>query len=157
MAVRLQALDYTFTILVDKPILLIGRHAECDVQLESSKISRRHCFLALVNQRLFIRDLESTNGLRINGEKHEEAELKEGDELWIGNIRFKIVWENSSIPLKPPSQVKPGELCESKMPDTGMPAHLPSCEFPVPILEDGQITAPTPSSQVRKKARPSTS
>ncbi len=154
MAVRLQALDYTFSLLVDKSILLIGRHAECDVQLESSKISRRHCFLALVNQRLFIRDLESTNGLRVNGEKVDESELRDGDELWIGNLRFRVAWEQSSIPVKSPAVVKPGQYVESKAQDQQIPPHLLSCEFPVPLHENSQLTAPTPSSQIRQKSRP---
>ena len=47
------------SILIDKPILLFGRHEECDVQLNSKKVSRRHCVLAQVNDYLVIRDLGS--------------------------------------------------------------------------------------------------
>src|SRR5439155_22130360 len=45
------------SILIDKPILLFGRHEECDVQLNSKKVSRRHCVLAQVGDYLVIRDL----------------------------------------------------------------------------------------------------
>ena len=31
------------SVQIDKPILLFGRHEECDVQLNSKKVSRRHC------------------------------------------------------------------------------------------------------------------
>src|SRR5438093_63458 len=55
------------SILIDKPILLFGRHEECDVQLNSKKVSRRHCCVAQVNDYLVVRDLGSTNGERING------------------------------------------------------------------------------------------
>ncbi len=78
------------TILIDKPILLFGRHQECDVQLNSKKISRRHCCLAEVNGRLVIRDLGSTNGVKINGSKVQEGHLKPGDELALGNFRYKV-------------------------------------------------------------------
>ena len=69
------------SILIDKPILLFGRHEECDVQLNSKKVSRRHCVLAQLTEFLVIRDLGSTNGVRINGERVAEGKLKPGDEL----------------------------------------------------------------------------
>lgn len=78
------------SILIDKPILLFGRHQECDVQLNSRKISRRHCCLAQVNDYLVIRDLGSTNGVRINGERVVEGKLIIGDELTIGNFRYQV-------------------------------------------------------------------
>ena len=78
------------SILLDKPILLFGRHAECDVQLNSKKVSRRHCCLAQVNDYLVIRDLGSTNGVKINGQRVAEGRLRAGDELTIGNFRYQV-------------------------------------------------------------------
>jgi pSer/pThr/pTyr-binding forkhead associated (FHA) protein len=78
------------SILLDKPILLFGRHEECDVQLNSKKVSRRHCVLAQVSDHLLIRDLGSTNGVRINGERVAEGKLRAGDELQIGNFRYQV-------------------------------------------------------------------
>jgi|SRR5579883_1880977 len=78
------------SILIDKPILLFGRHEECDVQLNSKKVSRRHCILAQVNDYLVIRDLGSTNGVRINGERVAEGKLRPGDELQIGNFKYQV-------------------------------------------------------------------
>jgi pSer/pThr/pTyr-binding forkhead associated (FHA) protein len=78
------------SILIDKPILLFGRHEECDVQLNSKKVSRLHCVLAQVNDDLVIRDLGSTNGVRVNGERVPEGRLRPGDELQIGNFRYQV-------------------------------------------------------------------
>ncbi len=78
------------SILVDKPILLFGRHEECDIQLNSKKVSRRHCCLAQVGDYLVIRDLGSTNGVRVNGEKVAEGKLQPGDELQIGNFKYQV-------------------------------------------------------------------
>src|ERR1700733_15716966 len=78
------------SILIDKPILLFGRHEECDVQLNSKKVSRRHCCLAQVHDYLVIRDLGSTNGVRINGERVAEGKLRPGDELQIGNFKYQV-------------------------------------------------------------------
>ncbi len=78
------------SILIDKPILLFGRHEECDVQLNSKKVSRRHCVLAQVHDYLVVRDLGSTNGVRINGERVAEGKLRPGDELQIGNFKYQV-------------------------------------------------------------------
>ena len=78
------------SILLDKPILLFGRHEECDVQLNSKKVSRRHCVLAQVHDYFVIRDLGSTNGVRINGERVVEGKLRPGDELQVGNFKYQV-------------------------------------------------------------------
>ncbi len=78
------------SILIDKPVLLFGRHQECDVQLNSRKVSRRHCCIAQVSDYLVVRDLGSTNGIRINGRKVTEGKLHPGDELTIGNFRYQV-------------------------------------------------------------------
>src|SRR5436309_11134445 len=90
MPAQLIALNEGPNILLDKPILLVGRHPECDIQIESRKISRRHCCIALVGDHLVVRDLGSTNGIRINGTKVAEGTLKPGDELVIGSSRYKV-------------------------------------------------------------------
>lgn len=78
------------SILIDKPILLFGRHADCDVQLDSKKVSRRHCVLAQVSDYLVVRDLGSTNGIRVNGKRVTEGRLHPGDELTVGNFRYQV-------------------------------------------------------------------
>jgi pSer/pThr/pTyr-binding forkhead associated (FHA) protein len=98
------------SILIDRPILLFGRHAECDVQLNSKKVSRRHCVLAQVNDYLVIRDLGSTNGIRINGKRVGEGKLHPGDELTIGNFRYQVCGDV----LGRPEPHLPPELREMK-------------------------------------------
>jgi pSer/pThr/pTyr-binding forkhead associated (FHA) protein len=78
------------SILLDKPILMFGRHEECDVQLNSKKVSRRHCCLAVVNSFILVRDLGSTNGVKINGERVVEGRLQAGDQLQIGNFKYQV-------------------------------------------------------------------
>ena len=78
------------SILLDKPILLFGRHPDCDVQLSSRKVSRRHCCVAQVGENLVIRDLGSTNGVKVNGVRVVEGVLTPGDELVIGNFRYQV-------------------------------------------------------------------
>src|SRR6059036_708278 len=95
MPAQLVALNDGANILIDKPILLLGRHPECDVQIESRKISRRHCCIAQVGDYLIVRDLGSTNGVRINGERVQEGRLTAGDELTLGNQRYTLSWDSA--------------------------------------------------------------
>jgi pSer/pThr/pTyr-binding forkhead associated (FHA) protein len=90
MAIHLLSLADGPSIMLDRPIMLFGRHQECDVQLNSKKVSRRHCVLAIVEDYLVIRDLGSTNGVKINGEKTTEGKLVPGDEITIGNFRYQV-------------------------------------------------------------------
>src|SRR5450432_2700633 len=83
-------------IVLEKSIVLIGRHQECDIQIPSRKISRRHCCIALITDHLVIRDLGSTNGIRINGIKVVEGNLQADDELTIGNMRYQVSWGGDS-------------------------------------------------------------
>ena len=92
MPAHLLSLSDGPSILIDKPILLFGRHQECDVQLNSKKVSRRHCCLAQVEDYLVIRDLGSTNGTRLNQEPLPAAEspVAYGDAIDVGNVRLKL-------------------------------------------------------------------
>ncbi len=93
MVVHLQPLAGGPSIQVDKQVLFIGRDSDCDVVLTGSRrVSRKHCCLAHVNDRLVVRDLGSMNGIWINGKRIERtSSLKLGDELAIGDIRFQLV------------------------------------------------------------------
>jgi predicted component of type VI protein secretion system len=102
MPAQLLALTDGPSILLDKPILLLGRHGECDIQLNSRKVSRRHCCIAQVHDHLVVRDLGSTNGVRINGQRVLEGRLKAGDELTVGNFRYQVYLEAPSTAAGPP-------------------------------------------------------
>src|SRR5437868_2790598 len=95
MPAQLMALTDGPSILLDKPILLLGRHPECDIQIDSRKVSRRHCCIAQVADYLVVRDLDSTNGIRVNGMRVQESQLHHGDELTIGNNRYQVCWDGA--------------------------------------------------------------
>lgn len=84
-------------IPLEKAIVLIGRQADCDVSLtHSRKVSRKHCCIAQVNNSYVVRDLGSTNGVFVNGARvRKETGLTLGDELAIGDVRFRLQPEAS--------------------------------------------------------------
>src|SRR5215470_1986654 len=94
MPAQLLALTDGPSIVLDKPIVLLGRHPECDIQIDSRKVSRRHCCIAQVNDYLVVRDLASTNGVRINGVRVVEGRLQAGDEVTIGGFRYQVRWDS---------------------------------------------------------------
>ncbi len=90
MAIRLVALDDGPDIPIDREMLIVGRHPQCDARLDSIRVSRRHCCMSQDSGEVVVRDLGSTNGIRINGQRVEKGRLKIGDELSIAHIRFRL-------------------------------------------------------------------
>ena len=84
-------------ITLHRPVLLVGRHIECDVRIDLPKISRRHCCLAIAYDRVVIRDLGSRNQVRVNGRVVDEAQLKRGDELAIGPLIYRLEFVDEPI------------------------------------------------------------
>lgn len=93
MPVRLVSAASGKTIKLDKPVVLIGRNPDCDVVLtKSRKVSRAHCLVACVNNQIVVRDLGSTNGVWINGQRVErESRVRLGDELSVADVRYHLV------------------------------------------------------------------
>ncbi|WP_165229789.1 FHA domain-containing protein [Aquisphaera insulae] len=96
-------------ISLQRPVLLIGRHSECDVRINLPKISRRHCCLVMAYDRILIRDLGSHNGVRVNGRPVEESRLRPGDEVAIGPLIYRLIAEATAPPVPARARPRPGE------------------------------------------------
>ena len=66
----------------------IGRNDDCDLQIESPKVSREHAVITRDLTGFTIRDLGSTNGTSVNGRRVDQAELNDGDIVVIADIEF---------------------------------------------------------------------
>jgi hypothetical protein len=80
-------------VAVGSEALVIGRLPECDVVLPDSNVSRRHAELRRKGDGVFVTDLGSTNGTRVNGTPVREQLLASGDEVSVGST--KLVFEMS--------------------------------------------------------------
>ena len=69
---------------VDKRRVVIGRSKECDVQVADSNVSRRHAELRQEGTAYWIVDLDSTNGIEVNGRRLKRAKLEDGDRVKLG-------------------------------------------------------------------------
>jgi hypothetical protein len=70
--------------------LLVGRHPGCDVVLDDPSVSRRHALLRFRDGTWILRDLESTNGTRLNGCDVVRCRLEPGDLLALGDTAFMV-------------------------------------------------------------------
>jgi adenylate cyclase len=69
---------------------VIGRASSCDLVINDTSVSRRHAQLAVTNGTCIVTDLGSRNGTFVNGDQIENAELRDGDRLVLGEIQFKL-------------------------------------------------------------------
>jgi hypothetical protein len=70
---------------VDKRRVLLGRSRESDVQIEDPNVSRRHAELRQEGSTYWIVDLDSTNGVEVNGRRVKRAKLEPGDVFTVGS------------------------------------------------------------------------
>ena len=110
----------------------IGRHVQCDIQVDDTWMSRRHARIAWTGTAYIIEDLESTNGTYINGERvGAPRALKSGDLLQLGErvelaFRVSVPAPLHEVPVLPDIAPSPGSK-------TGPPpAHAPHPQ-PIPV------------------------
>jgi pSer/pThr/pTyr-binding forkhead associated (FHA) protein len=164
-------------IPIDKAIIFIGRHPDCDVVITRSRtISRKHCAIVQVNDTLVLRDLGSTNGVRVNNKiVKKEAPFTAGDTVTFGDIEYKVKKVKSPEPEKRPNRDHPQDArAAGAIPLRAESAQVPSDSQDVPVAVpeeeevfdaeevDGdtpdsmaEISPPVPAkSQRRRPARP---
>jgi hypothetical protein len=69
---------------ITKPVTVLGRSAGCDIRLDDPNVSRRHAELRQQGTSYWIVDLDSTNGVEVNGARVERAKLDQGDTVTLG-------------------------------------------------------------------------
>jgi chromosome segregation ATPase len=77
-------------IVLDRPVLCIGRTPDNDVCIPSKLISRRHARLLISANGVVVEDAGSTNGCYVNGIEVTQRLLQEGDVLELGDLRFRL-------------------------------------------------------------------
>jgi hypothetical protein len=65
--------------------VIVGRSRTCDLALPGADASRRHAEILGTSKGFRLRDLGSTNGTFVNGERVEDVELRPGDRIQIGD------------------------------------------------------------------------
>jgi serine phosphatase RsbU (regulator of sigma subunit) len=71
----------------------MGRHPDCNVQVDSNMVSRFHAQLVEIDGKIMLEDLASGNGSSVNGkalEKHQPHPLHHNDRIKLGPIKFRF-------------------------------------------------------------------
>jgi adenylate cyclase len=82
--------------------LLVGRAVACDLPIQDATVSRRHAEVELFEGAVLVRDLQSTNGTFLNGERVREALAPPGSRISFGKVDFDVLEE---IPAATPPPV----------------------------------------------------
>lgn len=80
-------------IPLENEVIVLGRREACDVCLNFPNISGRHCELEFRDGYWYVRDLNSTNGIKVNGTRVQEKLLHPTDELTVGKRTYLIQYQ----------------------------------------------------------------
>lgn len=131
-------------IPLQKEKLLVGRRDSCDITLDYPNVSSHHCELEIVNGYWHVRDLNSSNGTKVNGERVTERFLQPGDTLIIAKHRYEVSYTpDPSLP--PPEERDPFAISLLEKAGLAQPrerrpksAPLPPASRPVkPVTHEG--------------------
>src|SRR3989442_12642002 len=90
----------TYELKVDRTT--IGRVEDNTFQIAEPSVSSHHCEVLLRGTDVVVRDLNSTNGTYINGEKVTEKVIKPGQILRLGQIEMRLETDTMATPSKKP-------------------------------------------------------
>jgi pSer/pThr/pTyr-binding forkhead associated (FHA) protein len=78
-------------ITLNCAITVIGRSSKlCDLVIEHTSVSKQHCMLVKTDGLIYFRDLGSTNGTRVNGQRVTRGALLPGDLLTLSGVSYKV-------------------------------------------------------------------
>ena len=99
---------------LNKPSLRIGRDERLDIWINHKSISHEHAEVQLRDGKVTIYDLESANGMRVNGVRTSRAMLEAGDALELGEVRFRFLPPEGAHSLDP----LPEEALDTRRPSS---------------------------------------
>lgn len=99
MRAQLIPLDGGAPVEIVRDMTLVGRKDDVDLRLDHKSVSKLHCVIVKTDGLLLVRDLGSTNGTRVNGQRVRRAALLPNDLLNIASFRFKVYLGPGDPPL----------------------------------------------------------
>jgi pSer/pThr/pTyr-binding forkhead associated (FHA) protein len=135
---------------INRVLTLVGAGSACKVRLRDPRVSRYHCSLLHTAAGVWVIDLVSTEGTRINGQSIRWSRLADGDELEIGPYRIRASYDtpgpwSAPLPLAaaPATALAPRAETTRTAPASLVPATaglaLRDQALLVPLLEQFQV------------------
>jgi hypothetical protein len=82
---------------IEKRRVVIGRSKDCDIQVADPNVSRRHAEVRQEGAAYWIVDLDSTNGMEVNGRRLKRAKLRPGDKITLGSTEL-VFGRETAVP-----------------------------------------------------------
>jgi adenylate cyclase len=101
-----------------KKEIIVGRHKSSDIILNFTNVSGNHCKLVLSEGYWYILDLQSTNGVKVNGHKVTDRRVDPGAVLAISKHMFKLQYDprqNGATGLPPDSMLHGDEILSQSL------------------------------------------
>jgi predicted component of type VI protein secretion system len=137
MRAQLVPIDGSPPLDLVKDLTVVGRKEDCDLRLENKSVSKMHCVIVKTDGLLLLRDLGSTNGTRVNGQRVRRAALLPNDQLTIASYKFRV--HLGPAPVGEPhhdrtQQLEAGEVAHLlKKPDPNAPPSSDAHEANPPL------------------------
>jgi hypothetical protein len=125
----------------------IGRAPGCELHIDSQSVSRHHAMLLKGTRELIIEDLNSTNGVLINGHKVMRHVLSDGDLITIGETQFQCRLRPNSRATEAPHDAAAGG---ANVPGAGRPPVAPV--MPVAPAMPGAAAPAAPAAPASEAA-----
>lgn len=75
-------------VSLDKPVTVVGRHPTCDICIDHPAVSGRHMLFRVVNRTVYVEDLASTNGTKVNGLSAQHQVVHHLDLIEVGRHKL---------------------------------------------------------------------
>lgn len=125
--------------------LSIGRGSDNDVVLGSKQVSRNHAVLSVLNGELYVKDLASSNGSFINGQRIEgnkSKHLKADDHIGFASFTFQVLQPNATEVVESPQEVMSDQIVDT------------APTIAQPVIEDSGVEEPVIKETIMQEVLP---
>lgn len=113
-------------IKIVKDLTVVGRREYCDVHIDDASLSKRHCVLVRTDGLLFIRDLVTTNGTKVKGQKIRWAALMPDDRLTLGAYKLRVYLGPDDMPAPSEMSDRGRRIVRTAPPVAAMETPIPA-------------------------------
>ncbi len=125
--------------------MYLGRSQECELHFSYERLSRKHVEFKVMDNVLIVKDLDSSNGTFVNGEKIKQAKLRGGDTIAFDKLEFTVIAPTGSTG----EAMGAGSLNQTVVRSALTPEMLKQSNKP-----DSSNSSTAPSAPVQKKSSP---
>ncbi len=109
--------------------MVVGRSESCDIVLRFANVSSQHCELNLEGGYWYIKDLNSRNGIKVNGVRVEQKRLDPGDILSVAKHKYTVEYspaDNGAMGPPPPDTIESDIFGKSLLERAGLQSRRPT-------------------------------